>query len=1176
MRNLNFSLKDKSKFSFPRLHIYFEKKYVITAKVLKTRFLYILFILLVFQSFAEAQNTFRKLLLPYRDTIVLRDSFTIVPNSVSVSDTDFTPIQNFIFQHNTLIFKDKNIFLKKILITYRVLPYDLAKKYIHLDSSQINKSNGDSWQWKPYTDPKTNSILPDSKGLDYSGAFSRGISVGNNQDLVVNSNFNLQMSGKLSSDIEVNAAITDNNIPIQPDGNTAQLNQFDRIFIELKRKNTSLSAGDFDMQKPNSYFMNYSKRVQGLAVSHVEKLKNNRQFQTKSAVAVSRGKFSRQIIEPIEGNQGPYRLQGANGERFIIVIAGTEKIYLDGNLAKRGLDNDYTIDYNQGILIFTSKTLIKRELRIVAEFEYNDQNYVRSMYATGAEYAFPRGRIYFNLYGEQDSRNSGTQNTLRPTDKNALAEAGDAPNGILAGGIDTLKNFDKDKILYAQNTDNQGLAFFRFSKNADSARYVLRFVEVPQNQGDYAIKLSDANGRTYSYVGDGKGSFRIGTKLNAPKLLQLYTFGTEYQLFKKKNASFRAEMALSNRDENRFSDVNDDDNFGVATFLNYKQNYVWKKKWRLAGDVAFEKTQSRFKPLNPYRAVEFARDWNTAQNPLKIYDENLLKSIFSIARDSFGMLQYQYNIFNQKTNYDGEQHQGILQVSRKGWNLSTNVNYLTSNGLYEKTNFFRPKIELKKTLINKLTIGVLAERERNNRVVSDTLTKASFYYDLWKTYLQFPAGKKLQFSTYYQERTDFFPLQNTFIKNIFAKEINTTLAYKTKFGFSMNGNISYRNLTVRDEKLTSQRPQETYLGRIDASLSKWKNSFYAQSSYELGSGQEQRIEYFFQKVEPGKGNFTWRDVNKDAQIQQDEIFPVVFQDSANVVRFVVASNQFIRTNNLTISQILNLSPKNIWNKDTSFLKKTLCLFATESAFQIQRKVKLGANVSPWNPFERLSITDTSLVAYATNIRNVLHFNRGNIRYDFQLGSTDNSSRNILTTGYDIRQQREDFFKIRCNISKKTMFRANFSRVKKVSDSEFYKNRNYTIYTLATEPEINWQPTRDFRLKIAYKYSQSLDTLDKKETAKSNDLNTEITYNRSAKTSIRSKFSFVAIDYVGEKNTAVQYAMLNGLQNGQNFLWGLQINQALNKTLQLELRYEGRKTGDVRVIHTGNMAVRAVF
>lgn len=146
----------------------------------------------------------------------------------------------------------------------------------------------------------------------------------------------------------------------------------------------------------------------------------------------------------------------------------------------------------------------------------------------------------------------------------------------------------------------------------------------------------------------------------------------------------------------------------------------------------------------------------------------------------------------------------------------------------------------------------------------------------------------------------------------------------------------------------------------------------------------------------------------------------------------------------------------------------------------------------------------------------------------------------------------------------------------MNDSEFFPNRNYTIYSYATEPELNWQPNRDFRLKTTYKFSKSIDTLAAKESALIHDINAEITFNKSVKTAIRSKFSYVSINYEGAKNAPVQYAMLNGLQNGNNYLWGLQLNQALNKTLQLEARYEGRKTGDVRIVHTGNMAIRAVF
>ena len=208
-------------------------------------------------------------------TLQWRDSLTVVPESIVLRDTLGQRLPDTLaIAQNRLILLDSSLLnYSSVRLSYRVLPFALGAVQQRLDTSEAKQleNEGIGLAYNPYERDET---LLDFRGLNYNGNFTRGISFGNNQDLVLNSSFNLQLAGELGDGVEILAAITDENIPIQPEGNTQQLREFDRRFIQLRTGQDQLTAGDYELQRPDSYFMNYFKKLQGATFSNVTDFDN--------------------------------------------------------------------------------------------------------------------------------------------------------------------------------------------------------------------------------------------------------------------------------------------------------------------------------------------------------------------------------------------------------------------------------------------------------------------------------------------------------------------------------------------------------------------------------------------------------------------------------------------------------------------------------------------------------------------------------------------------------------------------------------------------------------------------------------------------------------------------------------------------------------------------------------
>ena len=140
------------------------------------------------------------------------DSFTISPESIEIIDlTSNTTLDTsfFYIKNNAVFFKKGKRPRGQIQLSYRTLPFQLDKATNHLDTTLIRRKADGTYIGVDFSPFQEQRGLLDMKGLDYNGSFARGISFGNNQSLVLNSSFNLQLAGTLGDDIEILAAISD-------------------------------------------------------------------------------------------------------------------------------------------------------------------------------------------------------------------------------------------------------------------------------------------------------------------------------------------------------------------------------------------------------------------------------------------------------------------------------------------------------------------------------------------------------------------------------------------------------------------------------------------------------------------------------------------------------------------------------------------------------------------------------------------------------------------------------------------------------------------------------------------------------------------------------------------------------------------------------------------------------
>lgn len=1117
------------------------------------------------------------------DSLCIRlDSLSIVPSSFQIqgatgSQVALDPVTSMLY------IVDSVLLGRQISYSYNVFKYDYSKPRSHKATSMIESARR-ALTPPTYSLPTVADMLQE-EALVGTGYVARGVSVGNNQDFVLNSALNIQLVGKLSDDIEVVASISDKNIPVQPEGNTLMLSDINNIFITLKYKDVvKVNAGDVELSAMNDDYLHVQRSLLGLRFDG--DFTKQESFVSKNIVGggLAKGKFKSQKINVINGVQGPYKLYGEGSEMGIVVVAGSERVYVDGEVLIRGQDNDYTIDYNTAEVTFTSKMLVTAEKRIIVEFEYTDRHYSRYNLFTFNEFTVgKRRRLKFNVnyYQEQDMKNQPIQPELTDEHKLFMAALGDQTQQMGFASADSV-HYLMDQVLYCKvDTVVNGIAYqniYLCSQDTNQQLYTVNFSYMGTKKGDYVLSNQISNGRVFTWVapvdGESQGDYAPVLLLTTPKLTQMATVGASFHW--KPKSFVQSEFALSNYDMNTFSKKDGNDNVGYAFLIRAGHHQLIGKSksdslaaWRLQTSFDWQFVQKNFHALERFREVEFARNYNLNEMDSSSHSEQMLQAIISISKSDVSSSSYSFNWYDRLSQLYAIRQTLKSTNQLKFFDFGTQTSVLFNQDEIQRSRFVQSSnyFTLK---LDKVKIGVRDNLEHNlfKDVLMDTLRDQSYAFNDMMFFVKSQDSSKVRYELSYKNRVEFLPGESQLQQHLLIQDANAILSLSNVKNqlFSLKG--TYRNQKLMDTTI-GKADEHYYVGSLEYNGRFFKNALILNTYYEVGSGMELQKSFTYLKVAKGQGTHVWNDYNDNGVEELDEFEITAYSDEAEYIKVWLPGNSYINTYNGSLMQSVQLRPAAVWSRSSGF-KKFLSRFTDVAMLRTLQKC-----VNPMlNPFYS-HLEDTNLVNSNFSLTNTLSMNNSSSKFAFDFIVQKMRNKSLLYYGVETSLIEKQQIIFKSTPYRGLYLQSDYSHLLQQNNSDYMMGRQYCIEHHQASVSVQVQMKNSYVASVSYGFADKRNRIGMEHISR-HELQGTFNYKASRKGVFTTQIQYVRINGGELENNATAYQMLNGLSMGDNALWTLSYQVALSEYLQLSLLYEGRKSEGHRTVHTGNISLKAQF
>jgi len=1045
--------------------------------------------------------------------------------------------------------------------------------------------------------------------LEQSGRITRGIVTGSNQQISLESGLDIQLTGTIGDETQLSAILTDRNIPFQPDGTTQSIREFDQLIIQITHPNHALKMGDVDVSMIGAPTHRLNRRIQGVYAEQSLISKKGAESRIASLASQTRGVYTNEQISPVEGVQGPYRLQGAMNNPFTIILAGTEKVYLNGVLLKRGIDQDYIIDYSLGEINFSSQQLIRNESRIFVEYEYVENGFSRSLLASEVAYTSPGKRFTFNSMVSREADNNGilAQDLLTESDIQQLKTAGDQTTIGIDSGRPWQGNLDRSRAYIRVDTLWNDQMFTIYKKVNDpgipqSELVQVQFTRVGANEGEYKRLETGLNVPIYEWVGENSGDFTSEIELPTPIAHQVVSFEGSYAL--QENVRLSGNWSLSSFDVNRYSAKDNEDNIGLAYQgeVEWGSNMFGAEHSRIRGYM--RKVDARYQGTERIREVEYQRLFDVEAS---IVEEQVFGG-------EWEWQQSEKEIQLGLIHFRAGSEERIRQTSTLRMGASERISLVYQQDFVRRLSsvggmgyWFRQKgtvgLPLKKMSDMSppsIIIGVDFEQEdqRRRRVGSDSLISPSQRF--WSVGPSITGlHTKWDWKASWMLREEDYSYDGMWVPNSSAIEQRYQVNWRANEHILGKQEIHFR--TRNSSKGPDAEPfdqdggQEGYLsqkniGMVIVSQLEWgqiNQNGKVFWDYDASTRRRSNIQEIYVYVGPELGQYVWIDDNQDRLQQITEFYPELSSNEGEYIKRLLPGDDYqsliqvntrlryswmpfeTRLSNRPLWQALQLNVDLRVSEDNSQDKLTKVLFLQPSTIMQQ----------PWTVEGTLgALGRLEFTPNPTGIQVYVEW--------------DNSS-SVHQRNVEVVQSAQQVLKVeggyRFNKALLSGFMGSRSRLFEYSDQ--LSLRNYSLTKHSIESSISARINRSWNIKAVLKHSRFDDNHSFAQefvsvvdpaiifpsfTIRQWQYRMEQIIYVPGGVQARLQVAIQEFNSANTLNSYIGYRLTEGMGLGRSARWDLNTQYRWKDWLELQVEYHGRTGENAPVIHTVQLSFNALF